>query len=151
MTKRSDLTAEGFRKPYGWRRLAMRLMPEQVGPMTDAGMTDREQIERADRFVADLREMIEEAIANPVSRIEQHDQCLRRIAATLDAVPFVTFCNLANLGAAWRGRMRMPFMTVIEVYLMAAGGGPTLDYADAMAFLAVFERMIDKARKRWLN
>src|SRR4051794_28763257 len=106
--------------------------------MTDAEVDD--QIMRADRFITDLREKIEEAIANPNS-IEQHHQCLERIAATLDAVPYVTMCNMANLDMAWRGRSHgMMFMSVIEVYLMAAGGGPTLDYADATAFLAVFER-----------
>jgi hypothetical protein len=57
--------------------------------MADAEMTDVEvadQIARADHFIADLRVMIAEAIANPVSVIDQHDQCLERIAATLDAV-----------------------------------------------------------------
>jgi hypothetical protein len=31
------------------------------------------------------------------------------------------------------------------------GGGPTLDYADAAAFLAIFEPMIDAALKRRIN
>jgi hypothetical protein len=31
------------------------------------------------------------------------------------------------------------------------GGGPTLDYADAAAFLAIFEAMIDAALKRRIN
>ena len=52
---------------------------------------------------------------------------LQRIAATLDAVPFVTMCNLANLDAAMRGGL----LDLIEVRLMCVGGGPTLDYADA--------------------
>jgi hypothetical protein len=118
-------------------------------------MTDievREQVERAERFIEQLREMIAEAIANPVSSIEQHDQCLRRIAAKLDAVPFVTMCNMANLDMAWRGRLHgMTFMSVIEVYLVCAGGGPTLDYADATAFLAVFERMVEQAHRQRLQ
>jgi hypothetical protein len=109
-------------------------------------------VERAERFIADLREMITEAIANPVSAIDQHGQCLQRIAATLDAVPFVTMHNMANLDAAWRGRLHgMTFMSVIEVYLMCAGGGPTLDYADATAFLAVFERMVEQAHRQRLQ
>ncbi len=118
-----------------------------TGEMTDAEVAD--QIARADHFIADLREMIAEAIANPVSAIDQHDQCLERIAATLDAVPFVTMCNLANLDMAWRNRMGGgTFMSVVEVYLMGAGGGPTLDYADATAFLAEFEAMIETVRRR---
>jgi hypothetical protein len=120
--------------------------------MTDVEMTDSEvgeQIERGNRFIEQLREMIAEAIAFPVSAIDQHDQCLQRIASTLDAVPFVTMCNLANIDAAWRGRMQgATFMSVIEVYLMAAGCGPTLDYADATAFLAGFETIIEKVRRR---
>ena len=123
--------------------------------MTDVEMTDaevREQIERTDRFIEQLRDAIAEAIANPVTTIDQHDQCLERIAATLEAVPFVTMCNLANLDAAWRNRMGGgTFMSVIEVYLMGAGGGPTLDYADATAFLVEFERMIENVRKRRLQ
>jgi hypothetical protein len=80
---------------------------EKVDAMPD-DMTDVEvdrQITRADRFIAGLREMIDDAIANSVSRIEQHGQCLRRIAATIDQVDYVTMCNLANLDAAWRARM----------------------------------------------
>jgi hypothetical protein len=118
--------------------------------MTDAEV--REQIARAEHFIEQLREMIAEAIANPVSAIDQHVQCLQRIAATLDAVPFVTMCNLANLDAAWRNRLHgMTFLSVIEVKLMCVGGGPTLDYADATAFLAEFERMIERVRKRRLQ
>ena len=76
--------------------------------MTDAEMTDAEvadQIERADRFIADFREMI---------------------AATV---------------AAMRGGL----LDLIEVSLMCVGAGPTLDFADAAAFLAGFQPMIDKA------
>jgi hypothetical protein len=56
-------------------------------------------------------------------------------------------CNLSNIDAAMRGG----FMSVIEVHLMCVGGGPTLDYADATAFFAKFQPMIDMARKRRLN
>ncbi len=121
--------------------------------MTDE-MTDAEvaaQIERADRFIENLRDAIAEAIANPASAIDQHDQCLRRIAATLDAVPFVTMCNLSNLDAAWRNRMGLTIMSVIEVHLMAAGCGPKLDFENATEFLAEFERMIEKARRRMVQ
>jgi hypothetical protein len=34
---------------------------------------------------------------------------------------------------------------------LCAGGGPTLDYADATAFLAVFECMIEQAHRRRLQ
>ena len=43
-----------------------------------------------------------------------------RIADTLDAVPYVTMCNLANLNAAMRGGL----LDLIEVRLMCVGGGP---------------------------
>jgi hypothetical protein len=80
--------------------------------MTDAEMTDAEvadQIERADRFIADFREMIAATIVDPASACADYQCCgLRRIADTLDAVPYVTFCNLANLDAAMRGRLAGP-------------------------------------------
>jgi hypothetical protein len=127
---------------------------DKVYAMPD-DMTDAEvdqQITRADRFIADLRDLIADAIANPVTALDQHGQCLRRIAATLDAVPYVTFANLSNLDAAWRSRFGgMTLLSVIEVHLMAAGGGPTLDYPDATAFLATFQPMIEIARKRMLQ
>ena len=39
-------------------------------------------------------------------------------------------------------------LDLIEVRLMCVGGGPTLDYADATAFLAGFGTVIEKVRKR---
>jgi hypothetical protein len=54
----------------------------------------------------------------------------------------VTFCNIANANAAMRGT----FMLLIDAYLMSVGAGPTLDYQDATAFLAEFERMIEGAQ-----
>ena len=68
---------------------------------------------------------------------------LRRIATTVDQVDYVVFANLANVDTAFRGRL----LEVIEVHLMCVGAGPTLDFADATAFLAGFETMIEKARK----
>ena len=56
-------------------------------------------------------------------------------------------CNLANLDAALRGGL----LDLIEVRLFAVGAGPTLDFADATAFLAMFEPMIEKARGRMLQ
>jgi hypothetical protein len=46
--------------------------------------------------------------------------------SALDALPYVTMCNLANLSAAMGGGL----MQIIEVHLLAVGGGPALDYAD---------------------
>jgi hypothetical protein len=69
---------------------------------------------------------------------------IQRIADTPDAMPYVTFCNLANLHAALRGEL----LEVIEVHLKRVGGDPTLDHADAAAFLAAFQPMIDKALRR---
>jgi hypothetical protein len=118
--------------------------------MTDE-MTDdevRQQVERADRFIAEFRKMIAETVVDPASACaDEHRRGLRRIAATLDAVPFVTFCNLANLDTALRGGL----LSVIEVQLMCVGAGPTLDYADAAAFLAGFETMIERVRRRRLQ
>ena len=42
-------------------------------------------------------------------------------------------------------------LDLIEVRLICVGSGPTLDYADATAFLAGFETVIEKVRKRRLQ
>jgi hypothetical protein len=113
--------------------------------MIDTEMTDaevRQQIERTDRFIAAFRELIALTIVDPASPREV--ACLRgleRIAATVDAVPFVTMCNLANIDTA----MRRGILSVIEVQLMCVGAGPTLDFEDATAFLAEFQPLIDMA------
>jgi hypothetical protein len=114
--------------------------------MTDAEVAD--QIERADCFIAQLREMIAATTVDPASLCADEHRCgLHRIAATLDAVPFVTMCNLANIDAAMGGGL----LDVIEVNLMCVGAGPTLDYADATAFLAAYQPAIDMARARRLQ
>src|SRR5258707_15150896 len=106
--------------------------------MTDAEMTDAEvadQIARTDRFVADFREMIAATVVDPASACADYQRRgLQRIADTLDAVPFVTMCNLSNLDAAMHGGL----LEEIEVHLMCVGAGPTLDFVDAAAFLAAF-------------
>jgi hypothetical protein len=56
-------------------------------------------------------------------------------------------CNLSNLNAAMGGGL----MDLIEVGLLAVGTGPTLDYADAAAFLAGFETVIEEVRRRRLQ
>jgi len=55
--------------------------------------------------------------------------------------------TLANINAAMHGGL----LEAIEVRLMCVGAGPTLDYADAAAFLAGFETMIEKVRRRFLQ
>ena len=114
--------------------------------MTDADVAD--QIERADRFIADFREMIAATVVDPASACADYQRRgLRRIAGTLDAVPYVTFCNLANLDAALRGGL----LEIIEVQLMCVGAGATLDFENATAFLAGFDVMIEKVRRRRLQ
>jgi hypothetical protein len=114
--------------------------------MTDAEVAD--QINRADRFIEQLRDAIAATVVDPDSPCADYKRRgLQRIAATLDAVPFVTMCNLANLNTAMRGGL----LDVVEVHLMCVGAGPTLDFADATAFLTVFQPMIDLARKRMIN
>ena len=85
----------------------------------DAEMTDTEvadQIARADRFIADFREMIAATVVDPASASADYQRRgLRRIADTLDAVPYVTFCNLANLDAALRGGLNGPDRATVVV------------------------------------
>jgi glycerol dehydrogenase-like iron-containing ADH family enzyme len=114
--------------------------------MTDTEV--RQQIARADRFIGQLRDTIAATAVDPASLCaDAQRRGLQRIAATLDAVPFETMCNLANLDAAMRGGL----LDVIEAHLLAVGGGPTLDYADAAAFLAGYETVIEKLRRRRLQ
>ena len=114
-------------------------------------MTDievRQQVERADCFIEQLRDAITATVVDPASLCaDDQRRGLRRIADTLDAVPYVTFCNLSNVDAALRGGL----LSMIEVHLMCVGAGPTLDYADATAFLAAFQPVIDMALARRLN
>ena len=76
--------------------------------------------------------------------------CLRgieRIAATVDAVDYVTYANLANLNTALRGGL----LDLIEVQLKCVGGGPTLDFEDAAEFLARFQPAIAAVLRRRLQ
>ena len=114
--------------------------------MTDAEVAD--QIERADCFIAQVLAAITATVVDPASLCaDAQSGGLQRTAATLDAVPFVTRCNLSNPDAALRGGL----VDLIEVQLMCVGGGPTLDYADAASFLAAFETIIEKVRRRRLQ
>jgi hypothetical protein len=72
---------------------------------------------------------------------------LERIGATVDAVDYVTYANLANLNAAMRGTL----LSLIEVRLMCVGAGPLLDFVDANAFLTGLRKVIDQARRKRLH
>ena len=77
--------------------------------------------------------MIASTIVGPASPCAAETRSgLERIATTVDAVDYVTYANMANLNVVMRGTLR----SLIEVRLMCVGAGPTLDYADASAFLA---------------
>ena len=105
----------------------------------------RQQVERTDAFIAEFRELISATVVDPASSCADHQRRgLERIAATVDAVDYVTYANLANINAALRDGL----LDVIEVRLMCVGGGPILDFADASAFLAGLQPLIDAALKR---
>jgi hypothetical protein len=80
-------------------------------------MTDeevRQQVERVDAFIAAFRELIASTIVKPARSNEAAcHRGLDRIAATVDAVDYVTFCNLANVNLAMRGAL----LDVLEVQL----------------------------------
>lgn len=117
--------------------------------MTNDEIAD--QIERADRFREELRSVIAETVVDPASAYADEARAgLARIAATLDAVPYLTICNLSNLDVAMM-RVGTGLLPIIEIHLYAVGGGPTLDYADATVFLAQFDRLLDVTRKRMRN
>ena len=67
--------------------------------MTDSEVS--EQVERADCFIEQLRNAITATAVDPASLCaDAQRRGLQRIAATLDAVPYVTMCSLANFNAA---------------------------------------------------
>jgi hypothetical protein len=71
--------------------------------MTDVEMTDAE-VARSDRACGPFHCLIATTAVDPASLCaDDQRRGLRRIAATLDTVPFVTFCNLANINTAMRG------------------------------------------------
>jgi hypothetical protein len=114
--------------------------------MTDVEV--REHVERADAFIEQLRIAISETVVDPTSSCtDEARRGLQRVAEPLDAVPYVTFANLANLNIATKGMI----MELATVKLLAVGGGPILDYADATSFLAQFQPIIDVALKRRIN
>jgi hypothetical protein len=91
-------------------------------------MTDeeaRQQVERTDAFIAAFRELIASIAVDPASPCAAASyRGLERIGATVDAVDYITFANLANLNTALRGGL----LDLIEVQLMCIGGGPTLTF-----------------------
>jgi hypothetical protein len=106
-------------------------------------MTDEEVGNRSS-----AQTLIASTVVDPASPCEAAcRRGLERIGATVDAVDYVTFANLANVNAALRGGL----LDLIEVQLMCVGGGPTLDFQDAAEFLAGFQPMIDAALRRRLQ
>jgi hypothetical protein len=107
--------------------------------MIDARVAAR--VEQTDRFV--------EATAvdpcGPCADVQR--RALRRIADTLDAVPYATMCNIATLDAATAGLL----LEVIELRLTYVGCFPTLDFVNAEAFFSAFQPVIDKALRRLLQ
>ena len=102
-------------------------------------------VERTDRFIDDVRELIETTTPDPRSPCaDVQRRTLRRIADTLDEVPYGTMCNIATVDAAMAGVL----MEMIELRLMYVGCGPKLDFAGAEAFLDAFQPVIDKALRR---
>jgi hypothetical protein len=59
--------------------------------------------------------------------------------------------QILNCARVMCSALRDGLLDVIEVRLMCVGGGPTLDFADASAFLAGFQPLIDMALKRRLQ
>jgi len=113
--------------------------------MTDAEA--RKYVERTDAFIAAFRQLVNDVALEPVSSCEEEHRCaLARIAATVDAVDYVTFVNLATLNEAMKGAL----LSVFRVYLLCVGCGPTLDFADAQALLAELQPAIDIGLK-WMR
>jgi hypothetical protein len=110
-------------------------------------MTDeevRQQVERTDAFIAAFRELIASTVVDPANSCEVAcRRALERIGATVDAVDYVTFANLANVNAALRGGL----LSLIEVRLMYVNAGPLLEFVDANAVLAELSQVIDQARR----
>lgn len=109
---------------------------------------------RTDAFIETLRETISETIGDldPHSPcVDEARACLKRITDSLDAVPYVTFANMANIDAAMVKRTGSGVMRVLELQLRAVGCGPEMDYPDAAALLATFQPVIDAVRKRKIN
>ena len=114
-------------------------------------MTDeeaRKQIEHTDAFIAEFRILIAATVVDPASSCATETRSgLERIAASVDAVDYMTYANLANINEGMPGWL----MSVIEVQLMCVGGGPALDFQDAVESLAGFQPAIDAALRRRLQ
>jgi len=66
------------------------------------------------------------------------------IAKTINDVDYIDLCNLATFNEVMHGAL----LDAIEVKLTCIGAGPTLDYADAPAFFAQLQSVIDAGLKR---
>ena len=95
-------------------------------------------------MIEQLRDAIAATAVDPASLCADAQRGgLQRIADTLDAVPYVTMCNLSNINAAMRGGL----LSMIEVQLMCVGAGPTQDYAEPPA-LSSHEVSLDRVAGR---
>jgi hypothetical protein len=120
--------------------------------MTDTEV--REQIDRADRFVEELRAAINETMAavDPASPCaSEARRGLARISATLCEADYVMMSNLSVLDLAMKNRIGTGLLPIIELHLRAVGGGPTHNYENATEFLRMFEPVVDAVRKRRIN
>ena len=119
--------------------------------MTDAVMTVAQggQIARAVASLRDFRETDRGTAVDPASPCaDASRRGLQRIADTLDAVPFVTLCNLANLNTAMRGGL----LDLIEVRLMCGRWWPDTRLCRARwTSSPCLSPMIEKVRQRMLN
>ena len=86
-------------------------------------------------------------LIRPALVLSRLGAALSGLPPTLDGVDYVFYANLANINTAMRGGL----LSLIELKLMCVGAGPTLDFADATAFLAAFNKLIDVVRKRYLH
>lgn len=105
---------------------------------------------RADDFRDEIADAIDVAVAavdcaSPCAEAVRRE--LRRIGSTLNAVSVVTWLNLRTLDVVTNGAV----MATIRAKLLSAGSGPSLDTADAAAFLADFQLLTKKLRGGRLN
>jgi len=105
-------------------------------------------VRQTDRFIDDFRELIGTTAVDPCSHCaDAQRRALRRIADTLDEVPYATMYNIATLDAAMAGLL----LEVIELRLSYVGCFPTSDFANADTFFRAFQPVIDKALRRLLQ
>jgi hypothetical protein len=98
-----------------------------------------------DAFITAFRELIASTAVEPVRSNEAAcRRGLARLSESVDAVDYVTYCNLSNLNVAMDGLL----LVVIKVQLRLIGNGFVLPFADsATAFLEEMHRPMLKVWK----